>query len=150
MTDKRKFSLRDDYWVILLDIAAVNLACFGSLAVRSKISFGTDYGASFSVFFSILNRFAPAYTVLCLLVFDAVGLYGGFWRHAGIEDMNRVIGASIVTFTLHIIGTLFLLRGTSFNHMPLAYYAGVLVLQFAFLCLIRFGYCLFVKGKHPR
>ena len=148
MNNKRKISLHDDLWVILLDIIAVNLACFGSLAIRGKISFGTDYGASFSVFFGILYKFAPVYTVLCLLVFFVFGLYGGFWRYAGMKDMNRIIGASIVSFTFHILGTLFLLRGKSFNHMPLAYYAGVVILQFTFICLIRFGYLLFVKKKH--
>ena len=39
-------------------------------------------------------KFAPFYTILCILVFAIFRLYGGMWRYAGINDMNRIIGAS--------------------------------------------------------
>ncbi len=145
--NRLKRILRDDLWVILLDIAAVNLACFLTLAVRGRVSYGFDYGASFPLFFSVLLKFAPVYTVLCLLVFYAFRLYGGIWRYAGIKDMNHVILASIVTFVIHILGTNFLLRATPFNHMPLTYYAGMALTQFILICLIRFAYRFFVMEK---
>ena len=61
--------------------------------------------------------FTPWYTMLALIIFMAFRLYGGMWRYAGINDMNRIIGASAVTTVLHVAGTIIF-----FTRMPLTYY----------------------------
>ena len=142
--NKFKQTLRDDLWILLLDIITVNASWFLALTIRSQISYGFDYGASFPVFYSVLLKYMPLYTLLCIAVFALFRLYGGIWRYAGIKDMNRVIWASLVTCAVHIIGTLFCLRATPYDHMPLTYYAFGALFQFFFLCLIRFAYRLFI------
>lgn len=60
--------------------------------------------------------FAPFYTVLCLVVFTLLRLYGGMWRYAGLNDLNRMIAASLMTCAIHVAGTmLFVCR------MPITY-----------------------------
>ena len=86
--------------------------------------------------------FTPWYTVLALIVFMAFRLYGGMWRYAGINDMNRIIGASAVTTVLHVAGTIIF-----FTRMPLTYYIIGAVLQFVFIVLIRFGYRIILTEK---
>ena len=47
-------------------------------------------------------QFAPFYTVLAIAVFAAFRLYGGMWRYAGINDMNRIILANLCTSVVQI------------------------------------------------
>ena len=95
-----------DLWIMLLDIIAVNAAYFLALMVRLYVNFewrevARDY------YLPAFIRFAPVYTVLVILVFAAFRLYGGMWRYAGMNDMNRIICASAVTAVIQVVGTLF-------------------------------------------
>jgi C4-dicarboxylate transporter DctM subunit len=68
-------------------------------------------------------------------VFALFRLYNGIWRYASVDDMNRIIGATLVTAILNFIGTtLFLQR------LPVSYYVVGTTLQFIFITLIRFSY----------
>ena len=142
--EKIKKAIKNDLWIVVLDIFAVNFAYFLALELRKRISVGFLYGHTFTVFSGVLFRFAPIYTVLCILVFYLFRLYGGLWRYAGINDINRVVGANIVTCVLHVVGSLFYVKSTAYSHMPLTYYALGAFLQFFFICLIRFSYRIFV------
>ena len=68
--DRIKKTLRDDLWVVLLDIVAVNLSYYLALVLRAAIGDmglqGTEY---ISQFFGFYYKFAPIYTCLCLVVF---------------------------------------------------------------------------------
>ncbi len=144
-----KQTLRDDIWIVLLDIIAVNLSYFMALMMRSAIDQVNYHGVgNISQFFDFFYRFAPFYTVICLIVFYAFRLYGGVWRYAGINDMNRVIGASLLTALLQVLGTVVFLRGYGYNHMPISYYTVGAFLQFLLICAIRFSYRIFVIEKH--
>lgn len=138
----------DDLWVVLLDVLAVNLSYYLALMLRSRIEFGYFYGEGFSTFFSAFYRFAPLYTLLCILVFFAFRLYGGLWRYAGISDMNRVIAASFVTCILHVFGSFIFIRPLGYRHMPITYHAFGAVLQFFFVLFTRFSYRIFVIERH--
>ena len=73
--DRLKKTLKDEFWVVLLDILAVNLSYFIALILRGMIDgVGFHYGESFSVFSGIFYRFAPWYTICCLIVFSALHL----------------------------------------------------------------------------
>ena len=87
-------------------------------------------------------RFAPFYTVLAIAVFAVFRLYGGMWRYAGINDMNRIIGANLVTAVIHVAGTMLFVR-----RMPITYYLIGAALQFIFIAIIRFGYRIFLVEK---
>ena len=136
-----------DLWIILLDILAVNAAYFLALLVRF---YGDFQLREIARDFYIPNflRFAPFYTVLAILVFMAFRLYGGMWRYAGLNDMNRIIGANLVTAVIMIIGTFFVFTPEGKHRMPYTYYVIGAVVQFLLIALIRFGYrALMVEKK---
>ena len=139
-------SIAKDLWIVLLDIIAVNAAYFLALLVRFYVNFELRDVAK-DYYLPAFLRFAPVYTVLCFLVFVAFRLYGGMWRFAGINDMNRIIGASMITAVIQIIGTTFVFTPEKYGHMPITYYVIGAILQFLFVSLIRFGYRILLVEK---
>ncbi len=132
-----KNALKNDIWILLLDILAVNLAYFLALSIRVSIS---DIGgviqtpAGVPAYYSAFYHFAPIYTLLCIVVFLIFRLYGGVWRYAGANDMQRILGASVVTCVLHVAGTILITR-----RMPLTYYIMGAAFQLLFITGIRFA-----------
>ena len=135
--NRNSTKLRHDLLMLLLDIVAVNLAYYIALIIRVSIS---DVGGVFEsaqdvpAYFSALYRFAPVYTVLCIVVFYLFRLYSGVWRYAGANDLQRILGATVVTSVIHVIGTILISR-----RMPVTYYVIGGVLQFLFVATIRFA-----------
>ena len=93
------------------------------------------------------ERFAPYYTVLAILVFIGFRLYGGMWQFAGINDMNRIIGANALTTAIQIVGTTLVFPPVDHPRMPLTYYLIGALLQFIFIAGIRFGYRILLVEK---
>ena len=130
-------ALKNDKGILVLDILAVNLAYFMALSIRVSIS---DVGGIFESaadvpgYFSAFYKFAPVYTVLCVAAFLLFRLYGGVWRYAGANDLQRILGASIVTCVLHVFGTILITR-----RMPMTYYVLGAVFQLVFITCIRFA-----------
>ena len=108
--------IKGDLWVIFLDIIAVNASHFLALMIRFFV--GGKFYTSLRELPYIYSKFAPFYTVFCILVFFLFKLYGGMWRYAGLNDINRIAGASVVTFIFQIIGTLLFVQ-----RMPLTFYS---------------------------
>ena len=129
-----------DWLIILLDIIAVNAAYFLALLIRFYVN--NEFRPTVSYYLTDFWTFAPFYTVLCIIVFWLFRLYGGMWQYAGINDMNRIIGASLVTAVIHIVGTALFIR-----RMPITYYFIGMILQFLFITLIRFGYRIWLVEK---
>ena len=143
-----KKMLRDDLWVVLLDIVAVNLSYFLALVLRAAIdNLGLHGADSISHFFTFFYRFAPIYTCLCLVIFFLFRLYGGMWRFADIHDINRIIGASFVSCLMQVVGTLVFIQDMPFDRMPITYYGLGAALQFVFVSMIRFAYRIVVIEK---
>ena len=147
--DKFKQALRDNIWVLILDIISVNVAYILALFFRFAIGRNIYQTAEgFNAFFSVYLKFAPWYTILCIVVFFIFKLYGGLWRYAGINDLNRILGATLVTLAIQIVGTFFICRGIEgIRHMPITYYAVGAFLQFLFITAIRFSYRIIVIEK---
>ena len=124
--------LRQNFWIILLDIIAVNVAYFMALIFRFALDID---GAAATVYVNHWMKFTGIYTVLALVVFALFRLYGGMWRYAGINDMNRIVIANVVTFVVQVVGTLIIV-----SRMPYTYYIMGGILQFLAIVLIRFGY----------
>lgn len=140
-----KDTIAKDLWVVLLDLVAVNLSYYLAFYFRFYVNLklGLENAETYKTAFM---GFAPFYTVLCLIIFAVWRLYGGLWRYAGINDMNRIIGANLCTSVVYVAGT-----AAFFNRMPIAYYAVGGILQLVFVVLIRFGYrVLLVEKKRLR
>ena len=130
-------AIKSDLWICLLDIIAVNAAYYLALIIRYYVS--SSFQPIVSEFFSTLTQFAPVYTISSIIVFWLWKLYGGMWRFAGINDMNRIIGANLCTVLIQVFGTSLFLR-----KMPIGYYVIGGTFQFFFIAAIRFAYRLFV------
>lgn len=138
-------AVKKDLWVVLLDIVAVNLSYYLALLIRFYVNFQLR-PVAVDRYLPAWESFTPWYTVICLVVFGAFRLYGGLWRYAGINDMNRIILASLSTALLHVLGTTIF-----YTRMPVTYYLIGAVLQFGFMVVIRFAYrVLLVEKKRLR
>lgn len=127
-----------DIWVVLLDVIAVNAAYFLALLIRFYVN--GVFRQSVAHYLTDFVEIAPFYTVACIAVFAAFRMYNGMWRYAGINDMNRIICASLATTAVQV--------ASSFWHrMPITYYVIGAVLQFLFVVLIRFAYRFLMVEK---
>ncbi len=138
--EKVKRFLKFDLWIMLLDIVAVNAAYLLALLIRFYVNY--KFTPSIGQYLDYFYKFTPFYTVLCIIVFYLFRLYGGMWTYAGLNDMNRIIGASVVTAILHVAGTLLFVA-----RMPISYYIIGGFLQFIFIFVIRFVYRFYLLEK---
>ena len=119
------------FYLVVYDIAAVNLSYFGALWLRFDLRFSSIPETYLSAFL----KFAPFYTVFCILVFAALRLYNSLWRFASISELNRVLVATAGTTLFQIVGiTVFVQR------MPVSYYIFGAVLQSGMILVVRFSY----------
>ena len=134
--------------ILLLDIIAVNLAYIVALLLRFFVH------GEFKVSVSYLDYFwkiAPFYTVAAIAVFFLFRLYGGLQQYAGLNDLNRIIKAHIVTTILHVIISIIVLavipKEQNIYRMPFSYYVIGTVLQFIYVTMIRFWRRIFMIEK---
>lgn len=124
--------------LMLFDILAVNLSYFTALWIR----FDCRYSQIPQHFLKPFLRFAPIYTILCILVFWLFDMYRSIWRFASYNELIHIIGASAVTTIIHFIGITLAVRMQHifFQRMPAAYYVLGAVVQFLLILCIRFAY----------
>ena len=138
--DKLKQFVKMDLWVILLDIVAVNAAYFIALLLRfyvgSKVITGMD------IYYEMFAKIAPWYTLAAIAIFVLFRLYGGLWTYAGLNDMNRILMASLATAAVQI-GLSLILAG----RMPVSYYTIGAFVQFLLITVIRFSYRFIMMEK---
>lgn len=133
MLDRIKKWMHSNLWIVLFDIIAVNGAYLLALLIRFYVHF--RFTSAIGDFREYYLQFTPYYTVICLVVFYICGLYNGMWRYAGLDDMNRIILANVITAAVQFFGTrLFVGR------MPTSYYIIGSLLQFVMVAAIRFAY----------
>lgn len=133
MIKKILSGLKNDLWVVVMDIIAVNAAYILALLLRYYVH--SEFKTAALRFVNVYLQFAPFYTIICIAVFSLFRLYNGIWRYASLDDMNRIIGATLVTVILNFMGTTLF-----FQRLPVSYYVVGMVLQFIFITLIRFSY----------
>lgn len=138
-----------DHWrvialyLVIYDIFVVNASYLLALWLR----FDTKFSLIPEIYLSSFFKFAPFYTVLCLLVFWRLRLYNSIWRFASYDELLRCILASVITSFIQITGiTAFVYR------MPITYYFIGMVLQFGFTVGIRFSYrfILLLRGRNNK
>ena len=136
--------LKKDLGVLLLDVIAVNLAYFLALVFRAAVNgMGTLFGDAyrFPFYLKFFLRFAPIYTVLCIVVFYLFHLYGGVWKFAGRNTAYQIFFSWLVTTVIQVAGSMLLVSVAKFpiGRMPLTYYIVGAALQLLFVTLIRFA-----------
>lgn len=141
--EKIKTVLKKDIGLLLLDILAVNLSYFLALVFRAAVDdviLILDQAYDFPLYFNIFLRFAPIYTVACIIVFYLFHLYGAVWKYAGINDLYRILGAWLVTTAVQVFGTIVFMRlmGYQIARMPSTYYLVGSALQLLFMLANRF------------
>lgn len=132
--------IKGDLWIVLLDAVAVNMAYFIALVIR--LSLQENFSASALYYRDSFLLFAPWYTFVCLFVFYMFNLYGGMWRYAGINDMNRIVLANITTCIIQITVTMLIDA-----RMPITYYILGALFQFLAISAIRFAYRIAVVER---
>ena len=136
--------LKKDLGVLLLDILAINLAYFLALVFRAAVNgMGSLFGDAyrFPFYLNLFLRFAPIYTVLCVIIFYLFHLYGGVWKFAGRNTAYNVALSWLVTTVIQIVGSNLLIipMGYPIRRMPLTYYIVGAALQLLFVTVIRFA-----------
>lgn len=134
-------TIAQDLWVVLLDVLAVNASYFLALLIRFYVNFQLR-PVALERYLPNLVAFAPWYTVISIVVFLLWRLYGGMWRYAGINDMNRIIAANVCTMAIHVAGSI-----VFFTRMPITYYIIGAVLQFVMTTTTRFAYRVLLTEK---
>lgn len=144
-TEKNSTFIRVRWFIIrfamvIFDIVAVNAAYFIALMMRFYVA--SEFNRYAEWVMPAFQTFAPYYTVCTIVVFACFRLYSGMWKYAGINDMNRIIGASVVTCAIQVVGTmLFVVR------MPITYYVLGALIQFLLIAGSRFSYRLISAEK---
>ena len=143
MSDKFDSILRKlhiEHWkavaaiLVIFDIFAVNFAYLFSLWIRFDCRFRLipdEYMIPYV-------KFAPIYTLLCIIVFASQRMYKTILRFASYSELMRIIIASAICFVIHTVGISF------FHRMPMSYYIFGAVIQFALVAGIRFSYRFFL------
>ena len=139
----RWFAIR--FFLVVYDIIAVNAACY--LALLTRFYVAKQFHSAAAQYIEAYTSYAPYYTILCLVIFCCFSLYSGIWKYAGFNDLNRIVGANVVCFIVHIIGTLILLRGTPLIRMPISFYCLSAFTQTCLITASRFSYRLLLMEK---
>ena len=119
--------------LMLYDVLAVNAAFFLAMWLRFDCSISMMLD-QYSMYLTAFLKFAPIYTVVCILVFWGMRLYKSIWRFASYTELIRVAMATAVTGIIQIVGITVL-----FRRMPISYYVFGIVLQFFAVLGIRFS-----------
>ena len=147
-SQRLKDFIKNDLWIVILDILAVNLSYLLALYIRFFVN--GEFRVSVGYYVDYFWRIAPVYTVLAIAAFALFKLYGGMWRFAGLNDMNRIITANLMTVVLQVaasIAVLAILPDAKANRMPFSYYVIGAVIQFIFVVLIRFSHKILLAEK---
>ena len=138
--EKIKRMIVGDIWIVFLDIISVNAAYYLAFVIRFMV--GGHFYESLQNLPELYTKFAPVYTVLCIIIFCICRLYGGMWRYAGISDINRIVAASVITTIINYIGTRIML-----GKMPISFHIVGALLQLFILTASRFAYRFFLEEK---
>ena len=126
--------------LVAFDIVAVNFSYFIALVIRFYVNF--EFNVWAERYIPAFLRFAPYYTVCCLVIFWLFKLYNSRWKYAGLNDLNRILLACLLTCVVQVVGSVvFVLR------MPITYYAIGAVIQFVLIAASRFSYRLFLLER---
>ena len=127
--------------LVIYDVIAVNLSYFLALWIRFDCMYSRIPGR----YLHAWMRFAPIYTIICVLAFAYLRLYKSLWRFASYSELLRTLSGSGITCVAHIAGITLL-----FTRMPLSYYLFGALIQLLLVLGIRFSYRLVLLLRESR
>ena len=116
--------LRNKLILLAIDAVIINASIILALFIRFE-------GHANDQFLQYFSRYTSAFiiiTILKLLIFNYFKLYGSIWRYASIEELMRIISASVAANAIMI--SILFLKGTN---LPRSVYVIVLLLDMAFI-----------------
>ncbi len=117
--------------LMIYDIIAVNISYLAALWFR----FDCRYSEIPMEYMTTVLRFAPIYTVACLLVFWRMRIYNSIWRFASFNEVMRVGVSTVITVVAYVLCTkVFLVR------LPISCYIIGAGFQFVLMVCVRFSY----------
>ena len=117
--------------LMIYDIIVVNISYLAALWFR----FDCRYSAIPMEYMTTVLRFAPIYTVACLLVFWRMRIYNSIWRFASFNEVMRVGVSTVITVVAYVLCTkVFLVR------LPISCYIIGAGFQFVLMVCVRFSY----------
>ena len=102
--------------MLAYDIFVVNISYYLALVIRFWVNNNFRPIAN-NVYIPAYENFTPYYTILTIIVFIVFQLYSSKWKFAGLNDLNRILSANIVTAIIHVLGTILFVQ-----RMPITYY----------------------------
>ncbi len=144
---KKRFGLEHyqiiNIGLVIFDAFAVNVSFFLALWIRFDLSFKAL--EMLPEYFDPFKKFAPFYTVICIIIFILCKMYKSVWRYVSFTELARCLKATAITFAIQVAGTwIFFMR------MPLTYYFLGIILQFLLTLGIRFSYRIFLIFKRKQ
>ena len=118
-------------YLMIYDIFAVNFSCFLGLWLR----FDLRYTNIPENYLHAFLKFAPAYTIVVLVIFYFLHLYNSLWRFASFNELNRILAATVITTVIQVLGITVI-----FERMPISYYIVGAAGQFGLTTAVRFAY----------
>lgn len=128
-------------YLMIFDVIAINFSYFFALFMRFEFS----YKSIPQEYFMAYLKFAPIYTVFTIVIFYVLRLYSSLWRFASFNELNRVVGASVITTLFHWVGITVL-----FARMPMSYYMTGPIIQFCLVTAVRFSYRYITMERQRR
>lgn len=147
---KVKEFLKHSGWILLLDVLAMNGAYLLTLYIRFYVNGAFRDSCEFYLVY--FRMYAPFYTVGAVILFKFFRLYGGIWRYAGMNDMNRIVIGNAATLVWNIVISIVVIALSPLekklsNRMPVSYYLIGGALQLALTGLTRFIIRIFHEEK---
>ena len=127
--------------MLAYDIFVVNISYYLALVIRFWVNNNFRPIAN-NVYIPAYENFTPYYTILTIIVFIVFQLYSSKWKFAGMNDLNRILSANIVTAIIHVLGTVLFVQ-----RMPITYYCIGAFIQFALIAASRFAYTIYNAEK---
>ena len=128
-------------YLFIYDMIAVNFSYFLGLWIRFDLKFSMIPEEYLHAFL----KFAPFYTIFCAGAFYVLHLYNSLWRFASYNELNRILGASILTTFFHVLGITALVK-----RMPVSYYLIGAIMQFVLITAVRFSYRFITLERSKR
>ena len=119
--------------LVLYDLTAIHASYFAALLLR----FDFLYSQIPEYYLTPFYHFITPYAVITVAVLWHFRLYRSLWRFASYTELIRTVLSSGITSLAHAVLITLLL-----HRMPMSYYLGGAMLQFALLLVPRFAYRL--------
>lgn len=118
-------------FLILFDVISIQIASFFAIYIRYDFKF-TDIDGRF---IDSIVKYAPVNTLVVLAVFFIFKLYSSIWKYASVDEMIKIVMASMTFFIIEVFEIIFTGYDVPRSH-PFMFTA-ILLAETIF---IRFGY----------